>query len=85
MVTGVGKRSVNGIPVLRPAVTKCAGLLPVPCSRSSASFTQTLMCLTKGCLRYLASAGLRFEVDPNNRGVVNVLLGGSAEAALSSG
>lgn len=24
MVTGVGKRSINGIPVLRPAVTQCA-------------------------------------------------------------
>ncbi|KAK9834039.1 hypothetical protein WJX81_005023 [Elliptochloris bilobata] len=55
VVTGVGKRSVGGIPVLRPAVTK-----------------------------FLGSAGLRYEVDPNNRGVVNVLLGGSDEAMPSS-
>lgn len=34
--------------------------------------------------RFLAAAGLRFEVDPTNRGVVNVLLGGDATSTLST-
>ncbi len=33
--------------------------------------------------RFLATAGLRFEVDPTNRGVVNVLLGGDATSTPS--
>ena len=34
--------------------------------------------------RFLAAAGLRFEVDPTNRGVVNVLLGGDATSTLGA-
>lgn len=33
--------------------------------------------------RFLAASGLRYEVDPINRGVVNVLLGGAPTATPS--